>query len=189
VVKLKWSLLKLYVDTITCKICITNDHGYVPFVVITIRSYLHSWHGLQQDQHVRRQRVSLVERNYLPLRCTWVLSWLRVAQSLVFCVVFFLDHCLSLCPFILAILLSVFFDLRLLVTLLVYLNFSNSAYVYLYFSNTYHFMFDIAAVVVVIVLDTILCDKIRQWLATGRRFSSGKMEDINLIRVNKMLIW
>jgi hypothetical protein len=186
VVKLKWSHLKLYVDTITCKICITNDHGYVPFVVFTIRSYLHSWHGLQQDQHVRRQRVSLVERELLTTPMQLSVKLASRCSIISFLCSVFLDHCLSLCPFILAILLSVFFDLRLLVTLLVYLNVS---YVYLYFTNTYHFMLVIAAVVVVIVLDTILCDKICQWLATGRRFSSGKMEDINLIRVNKMSVW
>jgi len=25
-------------------ICDTNDHGYLPFIVFTIRSFPHSWH-------------------------------------------------------------------------------------------------------------------------------------------------
>ena len=52
-------------------ICVTNDHGYVPFVVSTSRSFPHS-----------------------PL----VFSEVRVTRTLVLCVCF-VDRCLSFCTF------------------------------------------------------------------------------------------
>jgi len=34
-----WPIARLHLVSV----CITNDHGYVPFVVIIIRSFSHSW--------------------------------------------------------------------------------------------------------------------------------------------------
>jgi hypothetical protein len=48
-------------------ICVTNDHGYVPLVVSTFRSFPHSWHitGLVTNLTCR---VSLVEQELLILQ-------------------------------------------------------------------------------------------------------------------------
>ena len=98
-------------------ICVTNDHGYVPLVISTSRSLLHSWLTTGFVTRVTR-RKSLVEQELptLPehLSSPPVFSGVRVARIEVFCVVF----CRSL-----FVLLSVFFwrlyclsfDLRILI--------------------------------------------------------------------------
>ena len=47
-------------------ICVTTDHGYVPFVVITIRSFPHSWLITGSVTRVPR-RVPHVEQGLLTL--------------------------------------------------------------------------------------------------------------------------
>ena len=82
-------------------ICITNDHGYVPLVVNTSRSYPHSW---LINGFVTRltRRVSLVKHELLTLSehlsTSPVFSGFRVTRSLVLCVCF-VDGCLSFCTF------------------------------------------------------------------------------------------
>ena len=82
-------------------ICVTNDHGYVPLVVSTSRSFPHSrlitgfvtrltlWVRL-----VEQESLSLLEH----LNSSPVFSGFRVTQSLVLWVCF-VDRCLSFCPF------------------------------------------------------------------------------------------
>jgi hypothetical protein len=88
---------------------VTNDHGYVPFVVNTSRSFPHSWLITGFVPRVTLQ-VSQVEQELptLPehLSSPPVFSEVHVARSLVFCVCF-VDRCLSLFPFSLAIVLCV----------------------------------------------------------------------------------
>ena len=93
-------------------ICVTNDHGHVPLVVSTSRSFPHSWliTGLVTEL---TWRVSLVEQELLtPLEHLCepppVVSGVRVIQSLVlytFCICF-VDRC-SFVRFLLATVLSV----------------------------------------------------------------------------------
>ena len=65
--KLKLSLRKFYGRHHNCwplwNICVANDHGYVPLVVNTSRSFLHSW--LVTRFVTRLTRL-------LPFRSTWV---------------------------------------------------------------------------------------------------------------------
>ena len=91
-------------------ICFTNDHGYASFVVISIRTFLHSslvtWSVIKVIW-----RVSLLEQELLTipdhLCFPWDFDFLCVAQSLGFCVVFCrslyvwpfcFGHCI-VCPF------------------------------------------------------------------------------------------
>jgi hypothetical protein len=72
-------------------ICVTNDHGYIPLVVSTSRSFPHSWLITRFRTRLTR-RVPLVEQE-LPthprhLSSPPVLSGVRVTRSLVFCVMF-----------------------------------------------------------------------------------------------------
>jgi hypothetical protein len=88
--------------------CVTNDYGYVPFVVITIRSFVTRVN--RRVPHVERELLTLPEHLNSPL----VFSGVRVARSFVFCVMF----CRSLFVlYLLAIVLSV--NLQLLITTLV----------------------------------------------------------------------
>ena len=79
IVKLEPSLRKIYgrinnlVMTWLMSICVTNDHGCVSFVVITIRV-----------SHVEQELLTIWEH----LRLSAVFSGVRVAKSLVFCVIF-----------------------------------------------------------------------------------------------------
>ena len=125
-VKLKSSLRKFYghhhdlVDRYG--ISVTNDHGYVPLVVNTSRSFPHSW--LIAGFVTRlTQWVSLVEQKLstLPkhLSSPPVLSGVRVTQSLVLYVCF-VDRCLSFCTFSFGHCL--FFDIWILITPLVSSN-------------------------------------------------------------------
>ena len=74
-------------------ICVTNDHGYVPLVVNTSRSFLHSLLITGLVARVTRL-LPLVEHLSSPP----VFSKVRVTQSLVLCVCF-VDRCLSFYTF------------------------------------------------------------------------------------------
>jgi hypothetical protein len=94
-------------------ICVSNDHGYVPLVVSTSRTFPNSWFITGFVAKVT-PRALLVERELHTLQEHFssppVFIWILVALSLVFCMVF----CRSL--FVpLAIVLSVF-DIRILIT-------------------------------------------------------------------------
>ena len=82
-------------------ICVTNDHGYVPFVVSTSRSFPHSWLITGVVTRLRR-RVPLVDQELLTLSerlsSPPVFSEVRVTRTLVLCVCF-VDRCLSFCTF------------------------------------------------------------------------------------------
>jgi hypothetical protein len=82
-------------------VLVTNDHGYVPLIVNTSRSFPRSW--LITGFVIRLiRRVSLVEQELptLPehMSSPPVFSGIRVTQSLVLYVCFFY-HCLSFCTF------------------------------------------------------------------------------------------
>jgi hypothetical protein len=82
-------------------ICVANDHGYVPLVVITSRSFLHS--RLITGCVTRLTRgVPLEEQELLTLpehmSSPPVFSGVRVTRSLVLYVCF-VDRCLSFCTF------------------------------------------------------------------------------------------
>jgi hypothetical protein len=72
-------------------ICVTNDHGYVLFVLIIIWSFPHLWRIIELANRLAR-RVSHVKQELpaLPdiLSSPPVFSRLCVAGSLVICVVF-----------------------------------------------------------------------------------------------------
>jgi hypothetical protein len=82
-------------------ICVTNDHGYVPLVVNTSRSFPRSWHITGFVTRLT-WRVSLVEQELLTLpehmSSPPVFSGVRVTRSLVLYVCF-VDRCLSFCTF------------------------------------------------------------------------------------------
>jgi hypothetical protein len=74
-------------------ICVTNDHGYVPLVVNTCRSFPHSWLITRFVTRLTR-RVPLVEQELLSLPEHLI----RVTRSLVLHVCF-VDRCSSFCTF------------------------------------------------------------------------------------------
>ena len=82
-------------------ICVTNDHGYVPLVVSTSRSFPRSWLITGFVTRLTR-RVSLVDQELLTLpehlSSPPVFSEVRVTRSLVLYVCF-VDRCLSFCTF------------------------------------------------------------------------------------------
>jgi len=82
-------------------ICVTNDHGYVPLVVNTSRSFPHSRLITGFVTRLTRQ-VPLVEQELLTLpehlSSSPVFSGDRVTRSLVLYVCF-VDRCLSFCTF------------------------------------------------------------------------------------------
>ena len=82
-------------------ICVTNDHGYVPLVVSTSRSFPHSRLNTGFMTRLTR-RVPLVEQELptLPghLSSPPVFSRVCVTRSLVLYVCF-VDRCLSFCTF------------------------------------------------------------------------------------------
>ena len=82
-------------------ICVTNDHGYIPLVVNTSRSFPHSrlitgfvtrltWRVPLKEQEL----VTLPDR----LNSPPVFSGVRVTRSLIIYVCF-VDRCLSFCTF------------------------------------------------------------------------------------------
>ena len=103
-------------------ICVTNDHGYVPFVENTSRSFSHSWFITGFITRLTR-RVPLVEQELLTLpeylSSPPVLTGVRVTRFIVLCVCF-VNRCLSFWP----LCCLFFFDLRILITPLVSSNFS-----------------------------------------------------------------
>jgi hypothetical protein len=101
-----------YVEVITWKvlrspswplwnICVTNDDGYVPLVVHTLWSFIHSWLITRFVTRLTR-RVPLVEQELLTppkhLRSPPVFSGVRVTRSLVLSVCF-VDRCFTCCTF------------------------------------------------------------------------------------------
>ena len=84
----------------TC-ICVTNDHGYVPLVVNTSRSFPHSWFITGFLTRLTR-RVPLVKQELLTLpehlSPPPVFSGFHVTRSLALFVCF-VDCCLSFCTF------------------------------------------------------------------------------------------
>ena len=82
-------------------ICVTNDHGYVPLVVNTSRSFPHSRLIAGFVTRLTR-RVPLVEQELLTLpehlSSPMVFSGVRVTRSLILYVCF-VDRCLSFCTF------------------------------------------------------------------------------------------
>jgi hypothetical protein len=82
-------------------ICVTNDHGYVPLVVNTSRSFPHSWLITGFVTRLTR-RVPLVEQELLTLpehlSSSLVFSGVRVTRSLVLYVCF-VDRWFSFCAF------------------------------------------------------------------------------------------
>jgi hypothetical protein len=87
-------------------ICFANDHGYVPLLVSTSRSFLHSCLITEFVTRVTR-RMPLMEQKPLNvsehLSSSPVFSGVRVARSLVLCVVFCRPLFLLLVFFLLAI--------------------------------------------------------------------------------------
>ena len=85
-VKLKSSLRKLrspsWLGWPLWNICVTNDHGYVPPVVNTSRSFPRSWLNTGFVTRLTRQ-VSLVEQEILPFRSTWVHPRFLVGYALL----------------------------------------------------------------------------------------------------------
>ena len=135
-------------------ICVTNDHGYVPLVVSTSRSFPHSWFIIRFVTRFIR-RVPLVEQELptLPehLSSPPVFSRVRVTRSLVLYVCF-IYRCLSFCPFIFWPLCCLFFfDIRIMIAPLVS---SNSSYTCAY---TYNIMFRMYHNVIVSVLLSYFC--------------------------------
>jgi hypothetical protein len=101
-VKLKSSLERFTVATTTwLNICVTNDHGYVPLVVNTSRSFPRSWLITGFVTRLPR-RVSLMEQGLLTLpehlSSPPVFNGARVTRSLVLYVCF-VDRCLSFYTF------------------------------------------------------------------------------------------
>jgi hypothetical protein len=86
--------------------CVTNDHGYIPLVVNSSRSFTHSWLITEFVTRLTR-RVSPVEQELhtLPehMSSPPIFSGVRVTKSLVLYVCF-LDR---ICPFVLFLLANV----------------------------------------------------------------------------------
>ena len=100
-VKLKSSLRKPWLGWPLWNICFTNDHGYVPLVINTSRSFPHS--RLITGFVTRLTwRVPLVEQELLTLpehlSSPPVFSVVRVTRSLVLYLCF-VDRCMSFCTF------------------------------------------------------------------------------------------
>ena len=111
-------------------ICVTHDHGYVPLVVDTSRSFPHSWLITGFVTKLTRP-VPLMEQELLTLTkhvsSSPIVSRVRVTRSLVL-YVYFANRCLSFLYFLLYLCCLFFFDLGIMITPLVS---SNS-----YFSKT-----------------------------------------------------
>ena len=76
---------------------IKNDHRYASLVLITSRSFSHSWLITGLVSRLTR-RVPLVKQEHSLFRSTPVFSVVRVTPSLVLCVMF-VERCLSVCSF------------------------------------------------------------------------------------------
>ena len=80
----------MYIFKTLWNICVTNDHGYVPLVVNTSKSFPRSWRVWLVKQELRTLPKHLSSPS--------VFSGVRVTRSLVVCVCF-VDRCLSFCTF------------------------------------------------------------------------------------------
>ena len=82
-------------------ICVTNDHGYVPLVVNTSRSFPHSRLTTRFVTRLTR-RIPLVDQELPTLpehpSSLRVFSGIRVTRSLILYICF-VDRCLSFCSF------------------------------------------------------------------------------------------
>jgi hypothetical protein len=80
-------------------ISVTNDYGYIPFVVFTIRFFpLFFITGVvTRVTRIAACGAGIAYTSEAP-ELTPSFSVVRVVQSLIFYVVF-VDHCLSFCPF------------------------------------------------------------------------------------------
>ena len=111
---LGWPLWNIYV---------TNDHGNVPLVVSTSWFFPHSRLITRFVTRLTR-RVPLVEQELLTflghLSSPPGFSGIRVTRSLVVCI-YFVDRCLSLCPFSFGHCV-VLFNIRIMITNLVSSN-------------------------------------------------------------------
>ena len=97
--------------TVWRNICVTNDNRYVLFVVITIRSFPHSWLNIGCVTSETRRLPNVVQELLtLPEHMSSLLgfSGVRVVRSLVFCVMFcrllFVRKVLFLLAFVLSVL-------------------------------------------------------------------------------------
>ena len=81
-----------------CSICVTNGPGYVPFVVITILSFPHSWLITGFVAREYYMGATCGTGNAYPSGAPFFI-WVRITQSVVFSVVFYwpLFVCLSFC--------------------------------------------------------------------------------------------
>ena len=117
-----WQKSVIFVDVFLGEIIqLKNDHGYVPLVINTFRSFPHSWLISGFVTKLTR-RVPLVGQELLTLpehlSSPPIFSEVRVTQSLVLCVCF-VDRCLSFFFWPLCCLL---FDIRIMITPLVSSN-------------------------------------------------------------------
>ena len=141
VVSREYCLVKCYwQDWSLWNICDLNDHGYIPLVVNTSRSFPHSW--LITGFLTRLiLRVPLLELHTLPkqLNSPPVFCGVRVNQSLVLCVCF-VDRCLFF-----------WFFFLLTIVLFVLLRLSDSDYSFgifkLFFYNIQHKCFQVLCTV------------------------------------------
>ena len=95
------NLQMLHAVCVFTNICVTNDHGYVPFVVNTSRFFPHSWlitgfvtRLTRRAPPVEQKLSTLPEHLSLPP----VFSEVHVTPSLVLCVCF-VNRCWFFCPF------------------------------------------------------------------------------------------
>ena len=96
--------------------CSTSDHGYVPLVANTFKSFPHSRFIIGFVIRVIR-RVQILEKEILPFRSTWVHTWFLVARSFVFRVVICISLFVLLFFFFWPLCCLYFLDLRILIIL------------------------------------------------------------------------
>jgi len=101
-------------------ICVTNDHGYVPLVLNTSRSFPHSWLITGFLTRLTR-RVSLVEQELLTLPVHLSSPPVLVGFALLDVEFYMNVLYIVVCPFVLFFwpLCCLFFDIRILITPLV----------------------------------------------------------------------
>jgi hypothetical protein len=115
-----------------------SDYGYITFVIITIRFFPHLWliNGFvtrvtRRMPHVKKELITLPEHP----RPSPVFIVVRVAWSLVFCVIFCRSLFVLLSFFIWPLYCISFFDIQILITPLVYSNFSRQVVHFLIENN------------------------------------------------------
>jgi hypothetical protein len=141
VITLKMLLSPWFRQTIQ-NICITNDSRYFPILVSITWSFLHSWLITGFVTRVAR-RVPLVVHELLTfpenMGSSPVCSWIRVARSLVFCVVNWWSSFVLLSFYLWALCFRSL-DLRILITPLFS---SNYAYNYSWWYSMYIHILDL----------------------------------------------